>query len=78
MPYKNLIRNIGHGTAGATHTNSREDRFSNMKLHEIEFPLTHPKFIVIDREFNYQNFKYAAYEHVIFKVAREKLDIHRF
>lgn len=64
MPCKNLIRNIGHGTAGATHTNSRNDRFSNMKSHEIKFPLTHPQFVVIDRKFNYQNFKYATCDHV--------------
>ena len=70
MPCKNLIRNIGHGTAGATHTHSREDRFSNMRLHEIKFPLKHPKFTVIDREFNYQNFKYLIHDHVVFKIAR--------
>lgn len=70
MPCRNLICNIGFGTAEAAHTHSRQDRFSNMRLHEIKFPLKHPKFIVIDRKFNYQNFKYITHKHVIFKIAR--------
>lgn len=75
MPCKNLIRNIGHGTTEAANTHSKNDRFSKMKLHEIEFPLIHPQFIVIDKKFNYQNFKYATYEHVIIKVARKIVSV---
>jgi hypothetical protein len=58
MPAKNLVKNIGHGTADATHTIGENFKFSNMRLNEIELPLRHPKFIVIDREFNYLNFKF--------------------
>jgi hypothetical protein len=60
MPAKNLIRNIGHGADGATHTTGDEDKYSNMPLNEITFPLKHPKFLVIDRKFNYMNFKYIT------------------
>jgi len=60
MPCKNLIRNIGHGSLEATHTLRREDRYSRIPLNAIEFPLNHPKFVTIDREFNYANFQIAT------------------
>ena len=30
-----------------------------MKINQLNFPLKHPKFIVIDENFNYENFKYV-------------------
>lgn len=60
MPSKNLVLNIGHGTSEATHTGIKDKRYSNMELYELEFPLIHPKFMAIDRKFNYENFKYAT------------------
>ncbi len=60
MPAKNLVRNIGLGVTGATHTIEQSKRYSQMELNELKFPLIHPKFIVIDRKFNYANFKYTT------------------
>ena len=70
MPAKNLIRNIGHGTAEATHTTTDNDRYSTMKLHELTFPLIHPQFIAIDREFNDQNFRYSTHVPLATKIKR--------
>lgn len=59
MPQKNLITNIGFGT-GAAHTSEGKNKFERIKRCELDFPLRHPKFVVIDREFNYQNLKFVA------------------
>ena len=58
MPQKNLITNIGFNT-DATHTSEEKSRFEKMKKYELDFPLNHPKFIVVDKKFNYQNFKFV-------------------
>lgn len=60
MPAKNLIRNIGFGTEGSTNTTKPDAKFSEMKQTELKFPLIHPKFIAIDREFNQSNFSYIT------------------
>ena len=56
MPAKNLIKNIGFGHKNATHTINREKKYLYMKINQLNFPLKHPKFIVIDENFNYENF----------------------
>lgn len=61
MPSKNLIVNIGHGHDQATNTDSANNRYSNMKLKELSFPLKHPKFVAIDVSFDYLNYKYVTY-----------------
>jgi hypothetical protein len=40
-PYRNLVRNIGHGE-DATHTSERNSIFAKMRTHEVKFPLVHP------------------------------------
>tara|TARA_B100000900_G_C20591630_1_gene721847 strand:+ start:2278 stop:3261 length:984 start_codon:yes stop_codon:yes gene_type:complete len=60
MPSKNLIKNIGHGSEQATHTTGEDKKYSDMMLNELNFPLKHPKFFVIDREFNYLNYKFIT------------------
>ena len=37
----------------------KESKYSDMKINQLNFPLKHPKFIVIDENFNYENFKYV-------------------
>ena len=48
-PCKNLVSNIGFNEK-ATHT-SNENKYSNLKSHNIEFPLIHPKKIYICSNF---------------------------
>jgi hypothetical protein len=47
MPQNNLVHNIGFG-ADATHTFSNKNHFTDATVHQLEFPLKHPPFIVID------------------------------
>jgi hypothetical protein len=61
MPSKNLIKNIGHGHNDSTHTKNENSRYSQMELNELSFPLKHPKFVVIDKEFEDLNFKYNTH-----------------
>jgi len=56
MPSKNLVINIGHGLANATHTTKERPLYANMRLGELSFPLIHPRFVVINHGFDYQNF----------------------
>ena len=56
VPTRNMISNIGIG-ADATHGSASLDvlpagirRVFNMKTHEIEFPLNHPKYVIADTE----------------------------
>jgi hypothetical protein len=59
LPNVNLVRNIGFGP-DATHTTELE-RYANMPVEEINFPLTHPKEITVDRRADaltyYANFR---------------------
>ncbi len=48
-PNKNLVSNIGFGT-DATHTTGSEDRLANMKTYAMSFPLSHPPFVIQDRQ----------------------------
>ena len=58
MPRVNLVKNLGFNE-DATNTIGFNRRFARMSLHELEFPLTHPSFVVVDRQFNADNFRYA-------------------
>jgi len=60
MPSKNLVKNIGYGAYGATHTKDNDYKISKMKLNELNFPLKDPKFLVIDSKFNLTNFEYST------------------
>lgn len=50
VPSINLISNIGFGSS-ATHTLDSSNPSSNLKSHNISFPLIHPKEIKIDFEY---------------------------
>jgi hypothetical protein len=47
VPVKNFIVNIGLGV-GATNTTA-ESRWNFFKFEEMEFPLQHPEFVMVDR-----------------------------
>lgn len=57
IPKVNLISNIGFG-AEATHTFDIESKLSTLPRGEIDFPLIHPKYIIVDknRDFSWQRF----------------------
>lgn len=49
MPNKNLVKNIGFGV-DATHTTQVDDKYTqNIHLEKLEFPLTHPEFVIVDQ-----------------------------
>jgi len=49
LPQKNLVRNIGFGE-DATHTTTEGVASSKLKLEELNFPLIHPKYVMVDVE----------------------------
>jgi len=48
VPADNLVKNLGFGEE-ATHTNSKNDKRSNMDVFNVEFPLKMPNFIIRDK-----------------------------
>jgi hypothetical protein len=54
MPNVNLVTNIGHSEALATHTKS-QSRTLNVPAQPIPFPLSHPPEIVLDRQMDQEN-----------------------
>lgn len=59
MPSRNLVKNIGLGVKGATHTNKSNAKFETMSIKELDFPLRHPKFKIVDTKFNTSNLEYV-------------------
>lgn len=58
IPAKNMIRNVGINSENSTHAPTSIDELSKKaktyfyaKTYELEFPLKHPKYIVLDKEF---------------------------
>lgn len=49
VPQKNLVVNIGIGMAEATHTKDEKGVGHDLKLEELDFPLRHPEFVMVDR-----------------------------
>jgi hypothetical protein len=49
LPNKNLVSNLGYGIAAATHT-TWNSIFGNMKTESMQFPLSHPPYILRDRK----------------------------
>jgi hypothetical protein len=47
-PNANLISNIGFG-ADATHTSSGDNPFAELEIQSLDFPLSHPAFVLRDR-----------------------------
>ena len=57
-PHKNLIVNTGFGEH-ATHTKDKKyhKKFANFSVEEMDFPLKHPPFLVVDRAAHLLRFK---------------------
>ncbi len=49
LPHKNLISNLGFGE-DATHTTNPVDKSSKLKLERLDFPLSHPEYVIVDHE----------------------------
>ncbi|OGU28258.1 MAG: hemolytic protein HlpA-like protein [Ignavibacteria bacterium GWA2_35_9] len=49
LPEVNLVSNIGFGT-GASHTDNKNNKASNIPVKEIHFPLKHPDFVMRNLE----------------------------
>lgn len=66
IPSKNLVKNIGFGSE-ATHTKDAEHKFSNLEIENLEFPLRHPNYFILNTDYenkltgksiqNYSNMK---------------------
>lgn len=70
LPQKNLISNLGFGE-DATHTTNPEDKSSRLKLEHLEFPLTHPEYLIVDSEAD----KIAFIEHYTNLASRLKTTV---
>lgn len=55
-PSLNLVKNIGHSPDASRTKNLRDPR-ANLPLFDMEFPLTHPNSIAVDRMMDYQRYK---------------------
>lgn len=76
-PSKNLITNIGHGE-DATHTTSASSPVAGLEQYELEFPLKHPEFVIIDEEYDKKMYKklnggYISFLKTLLKGLLEKL-----
>ncbi len=49
LPNVNLLSNIGFG-ADSTHTKNSRSRFARMQIEAMDFPLTHPPFVMREME----------------------------
>jgi hypothetical protein len=56
VPNQNLVVNIGFG-AGATNTTHGSAAAYSLKLEKMNFPLTHPDFVMVNAEREYRTFK---------------------
>jgi hypothetical protein len=54
MPNVNLVTNIGHHQALATHTRF-QSKIQDVPVQPIQFPLIHPSQIVLDRRMDKEN-----------------------
>ena len=58
LPNVNLVSNIGFNNYESTHTKNRESPFANIPTEVMQFPLSHPPFMIRDVQadnFTYRN-----------------------
>lgn len=77
VPSKNMITNIGNSPEGGTHSVSGLEmiphglrRIFTMTRHEIEFPLNHPPYVIVDIDFQKDLFRIMGIGHPWVKVWR--------
>lgn len=68
-PQKNLVKNIGFG-AGATHTTSENSKNSLLQAFDLDFPLTHPPFMLRDIEKDKRYFSRFVKDIILSKLKR--------
>jgi hypothetical protein len=76
IPNQNLIRNIGFGSQGATHTDFREpDYIKKSMLSELKFPLNHPHKLKSDSDADrFTGIKvFGTAKHAAWKVLMSKI-----
>ena len=56
VPNRNLVRNLGFGT-DATNTLNPNGVGYNLPAEEMDFPLKHPEFVMVDKERDYRIFR---------------------
>jgi hypothetical protein len=50
IPAKNLVVNIGLDSSNATHTKGSGGLYTKMKMETLDFPLSHPERIIVNKE----------------------------
>lgn len=70
VPTRNMINNIGNCPEGGTHSVSGLEmiphglrRIFTMKRHEIDFPLKHPRYVIVDQDYQDAMFKLMGVGH---------------
>jgi hypothetical protein len=63
VPNRNLVRNLGHGE-DATNTTDPKGFGHDLKLEEMEFPLKHPEFVMVNTQRDRQIFKTMHTSHL--------------
>lgn len=74
VPSKNMINNIGNTPEGGTHSVSGLEmiprglrRIFTMKRYEVDFPLTHPPYVIVDTDFQKSLFRLMGIGHPLVK-----------
>lgn len=72
IPNRNLVKNIGFGGSDATHTKLR-DRFSDMEIKPMIFPLIHPQKVVRNKRADelIQRQNYILWKEICMKFIRK-------
>lgn len=75
MPTRNMVSNIGL-TDGSTHFSAqlqtmprRLRRIFTMPRHELSFPLTHPKYVIENVEYQERRYKVLGWNHPLTKIS---------
>lgn len=76
LPNINLVANIGFNDKESTHTKNQNSPFANIPVETMQFPLSHPPFIISDTKAD--NFTYRimfGFWSRIYRKIREKIGI---
>jgi hypothetical protein len=76
LPNVNLVSNIGFGNYESTHTKNRKSPFANIPTEIMQFPLSHPPFII--RDVQADNFTYRSMFGLwsrVYRKLRERLGV---
>jgi hypothetical protein len=82
IPTKNMVQSIGYGDESSHSTHLHKlpaaiQALYNMKIHEYEFPLKHPKYVISDNNYFREIMKITARSHPFLKFCRKSESIFR-